>query len=153
MNIAYFRKSKHSLEDTIKNVSENAKKAGWKMLGEAELPEKSGKMILICRPEWVKVVLAQDHNLIGFLPCSISVFQKGKDVLVGTGQPAVIKAITQNQDIAALATQAEGEIKDLIHESAGVGELKPTSVKLYSTMSCPYCKMEKSWLEEKKGQT
>ena len=25
--------------------------------------------------------------------------------------------------------------------------MKPTSVKLYSTMSCPYCKMEKSWLE------
>lgn len=150
MNLAYFRKSKFSVEKTIKNVSENAKEAGWKILGEVDLPEKSGKMILICRPEWVKVVLANDHNLIGFLPCSISVFKKGNDVLVGTGQPAVIKAITQNKDIAALATQADEQIKELIHKAAGVGELKPTNVKLYSTMTCPYCKMEKSWLEEKK---
>ena len=150
MNLAYFRKSKHSLEDTIKNVSDNAKKTGWKVLGEADLPEKSGKMVLICKPEWVKIVLANEYNLIGFLPCSISVFKKGNDILIGTGQPAVIKAITQNKDIAQLAAQAEGQIKDLIHESAGVKELKPTSVKLYSTMSCPYCKMEKAWLDENK---
>ena len=27
---------------------------------------------------------------------------------------------------------------------------QPIRVKLYSTMSCPYCKMEKAWLESKK---
>jgi len=26
--------------------------------------------------------------------------------------------------------------------------MKPTNVKIYSTMSCPYCKMEKTWLDE-----
>lgn len=26
--------------------------------------------------------------------------------------------------------------------------MQPTKVKIYSTMSCPYCKMEKSWLDE-----
>ncbi len=28
--------------------------------------------------------------------------------------------------------------------------MKSVSVKLYSTMSCPYCKMEKAWLENEK---
>jgi len=28
--------------------------------------------------------------------------------------------------------------------------MQPTNVKIYSTMSCPYCKMEKSWLDENK---
>ena len=27
---------------------------------------------------------------------------------------------------------------------------QPLSIKLYSTMSCPYCKMEKVWLDEKR---
>lgn len=25
---------------------------------------------------------------------------------------------------------------------------KPKHIKLYSTMSCPYCKMEKAWLDQ-----
>lgn len=150
MNLAYFRKSKHSLDETIKNVSEKAAKAGWKLLGEANFPENSGKMILLCRPDWVKTVVEADYNLVGFLPCAISVFKKGDDVLIGTGQPSVIKALAQSKDIAELAEKADEQIKSLIHESAGVEELKPKSVKLYSTQTCPYCKMEKSWLEEHK---
>ncbi len=28
--------------------------------------------------------------------------------------------------------------------------MKPKSIKLYSTLTCPYCKMEKAWLENNK---
>ena len=150
MNFAYFRKSTYSLDKTIENVKELAAKGKWKMLGEAPLPDNQGKMILLCRPDWVGTIIKENHELLGFLPCSIAVFTKNNDVLIGTGQPAIIKAISQSKHIAEIATQAENDIKELIHESAGVKELKPTSVKLYSTMSCPYCKMEKAWLDEKK---
>jgi glutaredoxin/uncharacterized protein (DUF302 family) len=148
MNIAYFRKSAFSLQETINNVSIKAQQQGWKILGEADLPEKSGKMILICRPEWVKTVLQEDPNLLGFLPCSISIFEMNGEVKIGTGQPAIIKAISQNQDIANIANLADIQTKELIHEAAGVGELKPSGVKLYSTHSCPYCSKEKDWLEK-----
>lgn len=148
MNLAYFRKSTFSLDETIQNVIGESKKSGWKLLGEASLPENIGKMILICRPEWVKVILENDADLIGFLPCAISIFKKGEDIVIGTGQPTVIKALTQNKDMAELAAKADEEIKNLIHLAAGVSQLRPTSVKLYSTITCPYCKMEKTWLEE-----
>jgi glutaredoxin 3 len=150
MNFAYFRKSNYSLQQTIDNVNQKAQSQGWKMLGAADLPEQSGKMVLICRPEWIKTVMEEDPNLLGFLPCAITVFQKDGGVLVGTGQPAIMKALAQSQDIAALSAEAETLIKEIIHEAAGVDELKPTKVKLYSTMSCPYCKMEKSWLDANK---
>lgn len=150
MNIAYFRKSNYSLQETIENVTRKAQSQGWKMLGEANLPDHVGKMILICRPDWVKTVLNESQELLGFLPCSISIFQKEGKVLVGTGQPAIIKALTQNAEIAELASRAESQLKELIHEAAGVGELKPAGVKLYSTHSCPYCKMEKNWLDQHK---
>lgn len=150
MNFAYFRKSKHSLETTLTNVRENAEKNGWKVLGETSLPENAGKMILICRPEWVKILLDKDPQLIGFLPCAISVYKNGNDVMIGTGQPSVIKALAQNEEIAQVASIAEQQIQALIHTSAGIEKLKPIHVKLYSTTTCPYCKMEKSWLDEKK---
>lgn len=148
MNIAYFRKSANSLEKTLANVKTEAKKAGWSILGSASLKDK-GEMVVICRPEWVDTVLAGDHNLLGFLPCSVSVFEKDGNVMIGTGQPAIIKALTQNRDITEVAAQAETAVKELIHAAAGVTELKPTGVKLYSTTTCPYCKMESTWLEEK----
>lgn len=150
MNIAYFRKSNYSLQETIQHVTDKAREQGWKILGEADLPGQSGKMVLLCRPEWVKTVIEEDYNLLGFLPCAISVFEKEGEVRVGTGQPAIIKALSRNEDIAELATRAETQLKELIHQAAGVGELRPSAVKLYSTMSCPYCKMEKTWLESKK---
>ena len=149
MNFAYFRKSNYSLEKTIAKVKELSQK-NWKILGEVNLPNDQGTMVLICKPEWLGKVVKANHQLLGFLPCSITIFKKGHNVLVGTGQPAVIKALAQSIDIVELATQAEVEIKDLIHQAAGVEELKPSGVKLYSTTSCPYCKMEKVWLDEKK---
>ncbi len=148
MNIAYFRKSKHSLEETIKNVKELATKNGWNNLGEVNLKDK-GQMLLVCKEDWVNDLLEEEHNLLGFMPCAISVFKKGDDVMVGTGQPAVIKALARTAVAAQMATQAEEEVKKLIHEAAGVEELKVKNVKLYSTTTCPYCTMEKNWLDEK----
>ncbi len=149
MNFAYFRISKYTLEKTIKNVKENALKAQWKVLGEVSLPDNNGKMILICRPEWVGTLVKENHQLLGFLPCAITVFDQKGQVHIGTGQPAVIKALAQSHSITRLADEAEKQIKDLIHVSAGIGDLKPTNVKVYATTTCPYCTMEKSWLTSK----
>ena len=148
MNISYFRKSKNSLEQTAKNVADEAGKLGFTVLSETELP--GGKMILVCKKEWVKTIIDENYNLLGFLPCSISVFKKGQDIMVGTGSPAVIKGLSQNRSIYELGAKAESEVKKIVENAAGVEALKPKKVKLYSTMTCPYCKMEKAWLEENK---
>ena len=150
MNFAYFRKSSFSLEKTIANVMDVAKSQGWKMLGEAPIPGNLGKMILLCRPDWVKTVVENEHELLGFLPCSVTVFQKGKDVLVGSGQPAVIKAIAKNEDIQKQAGIAEQLLTELVHTAGGIAPRKTKSITVYSTTTCPYCKMESSWLDEKK---
>ena len=148
MNLAYFRKSKFNLEETIKNCQLEAEKAGFKLLGEADL-DPEGKMLLLCRKDWAQLVIKENYQLLGFLPCSISIFKKEKEILIGSGQPSIIKAIAANKTLSELAEQADKIVKNLINQAAGVGELKPKKIKLYSTMSCPYCKMEKAWLEEK----
>ena len=149
MQISYFRKSNFPLEKTSKNIKTNFEKNGFKILGETEV-DKDFVMILACKKDWVKTLTKESYELLGFLPCSISIFKKGGNLMVGTGTPGILKAVSQNPAISLLAQKADKEIKNLINQSAGVDELKPKKVKLYSTMSCPYCKMEKSWLEQEK---
>jgi glutaredoxin 3 len=148
MNFAYFRKSTHSVDETAQNVVNEAQKTGWKLIAQHPLPDDMGQMVLICRADWVKEVIAKEHQLLGFLPCAITVMKKGDDVLIGTGQPAVMQALAQSKAVGQMAATAEKELKELIHAAAGVGELKPTSVRLYSTQTCPYCTMEKKWLDD-----
>ncbi len=149
MNLSYFRRTNRNANDVKNALVEQAAKMGWTNLGVNPLPHDSGYMVLLCRPEWLETLLKRDRNLIGFLPCSISVVDIDGQTTVGSGQPNVIKAITQNREIQELAGAAERQIKELIHAAAGVEPLKPKSVKLYSSTTCPYCSMEKSWLEEK----
>lgn len=148
MNFSYFRKSKYSIEETIENAIKETEKAGFKVLNQVEI--SNGKMLLICKKEWAEMILENDYNLIAFLPCSITVFKKDKNVMIGTGTASVIKALAKTKTNFELAQNAEEEIKKIIETSAGTGPLKPTKIKLYSTTTCPYCKMEKQWLEQNK---
>lgn len=149
MNIAYFRKSTFDHSKTVENVKKQAKELGLTVLGSTELPAGNGTILHVCNPNWMGNLIASDANLIGLLPCSVAVINQKGEVMVGVGSPTVLGSISKNPAIIQLASQAEEKLKELIHKSAGVGTLKPIGVKLYSTTTCPYCKMEASWLDEK----
>lgn len=148
MKIAYFRKSNRSFDETLESLQAKAAEQGWKQLGTAPLPDDQGTMVLLCRPEWLSQVLKQDHQILGFVPCSVSVLKKDGQVLVGISQ--LMQLLAQSPDFASLAAQANVQLKELVHTAANVGEPKLEKVKLYSTKSCPYCRMEKNWLEGQK---
>ncbi len=150
MNIAYFRKSTKTLDKTIDAVRKELEKSTWVIVGQTKLGNYKGQMLLISYPEVVDTVIAENHQLLGLLPVSLIIFEKGNDVLVGSGHTSLLKAIAKSSKIAALSDSIEKELKDIIHSAAGVTDLQPKKVKLYSTKTCPYCKMEKEWLEEKK---
>lgn len=151
MNIAYFRKSKKSYHDTLASLRRAATDSGFTLLGEAALPGGNATVINICRPEWARTVVDTDPQLLGLLPCSVSVIEKGGEVLVGSPSPAILAQAAPTEEIAALVDAAEGSLRALVEAAAGVGPMKPTALKLYSSHSCPYCKMEKSWLDGKKA--
>lgn len=151
MSIAYIRKSNKDVEKTVAGLKKAAEKFNFKILGEVELPAVNGKTISICKTQWMERILNEESQLMGFLPCTVAVFEKEGNILIGASKPSVIKDITHghNENLNQLATEAEKAIKELIHTAAGVGDLKPKSVTLYATMSCPYCTMEESWLKSK----
>lgn len=150
MELSYFRKSTRSFADTVEHARTATKDAGFSILAEKDLVANEMYMIIACKAEWAKQLLAIDHRLAGFLPCSITILKKGDDVLVGTGQPAIIKTLVPSGPLAELATNADHASKELINAAAGVEALKPESVLVYATTTCPYCTKVKNWLTEHK---
>ena len=147
MNLAYYRKSPLDSPQVLENLRANAAQAGLQILGEVQLPDAAGTLLHICNPAWMGNLIAADPNLVGLLPCSVVVLEKDGAVTVGAGRPAILGSVSQRPDIQDIALEAETAIKQLIDSSAGVGAPTPVQVTLYSTKTCPYCKMEQAWLE------
>lgn len=150
MNIAYYRKSKFSKEETIENLKNNVTNFNLNIIGEIELKNLKGTLFQVCNDDWVEKLISKDKNIIGLLPCSLLVVEDGGEVIIGSSNPAVLSSVTQDSDIHSLAAEAENVIKKLVNESSGVGDQKVENLKLYSTTTCPYCSMEKDWLESNK---
>jgi glutaredoxin 3 len=148
MNFAYYRKSKFNFEETEKRLSQAALDSGIQVLSKIELSQVKATAFTLCRKAWLETILKTDKNLIGLLPCTAVIMELDGKVVVGSGNPAVLGSVSQFPELHKLAHEAESVIKSLIDKITDAQQLKPSSVKLYSTMSCPYCSMEKSWLEK-----
>lgn len=147
MNLSYYRQSKFDYDKTVANISSQAKKLGLMVHKPVDLPKGQGVIVQIVNPEWVNNVLRIDQNLLGFIPANIVVLKKGKDTEIGVASPNILSEVTRDPRLSALSKQISDTITTIIHASAGVEALKPQSVKLFSTESCPYCKMEAAWLD------
>lgn len=150
MNIAYFRQSKFNFEETLKNLKAEAKKINLKILGEIDLPNNQGKVINICSETWLGNLIASDKNLFALLPCSLVILKKDNQVIVGVGEASILGRLSSDPAVYEVAKEAEKKLKQLVNDSCGVGPLKVKRIKLYATTSCPYCKMEASWLDSNK---
>lgn len=150
MNIAYYRKSKYDVAETIRRILENAPRQGFTVLGEIDLPKTHGKAISLCRPEWLDRLVGAAPEVAGLLPCAVVVFERSGEVRVGMTDPAVLGSIANTPEIAEVAAAAGLAVKELVHAAAGVGPLRVTGVRLYSTATCPYCRAEAKWLEQHK---
>ena len=150
MNLAYYRKSSFSKEMTLSNIKKESEKLGFQMLSKEELNNGKIAVINVCNRQWMSNLIASDKNLISLLPCSVVVIENNNEVLVGAGNPSILGSVSGNPAVKEISVKAEIAMKDLINKVAGVESMKPLKIKLYSTMSCPYCKMEAAWLNSKK---
>lgn len=147
MNLSYFKKCKYSKEGVLENLKTFADKNKLNILGQIDLPQTGGVLIQICSDSWLDKILKNDKNLVGLIPCNILVIEKDGVVSVGSGNPAILNGVATSSDIQFLVAEAENKMRNLINEVSGAGEQVPQTIKLYSTMSCPYCNMEKVWLD------
>jgi len=148
MNLAYFRKSKFDFNKTLENLKDKAKDLGLDLLGEVEI--SSGKIVQLCAKDWLSNLVSSQKELFAILPCSFLVFKKDDEVFVGVSDPSLLGKLSYDPSVQEISTKADSTLKKLVDDACGVEPLKVKKVRLYVTTSCPYCKMEASFLDQNK---
>jgi glutaredoxin 3 len=150
MKLAYVRTSKHDRATTIARLTEAGASGGWQVQKGVELPS-GGVVYQICKPDWVESLMRKSPQLIGLMPCSVAVLERDNQVLVAAGSAALVGEVSGDPQVQELAAAGDLALRGLVNAAADVTDPKPVGVKLYSTHSCPYCRMEKAWLDSKKA--
>lgn len=152
MNISYFRKSDKSVKEVAEGLKENLSAKGAVIVGESALPEDAGTVIHFTNPAWTAKIVAIDHTVAGLIPTAAFVTRKDGKTLVGTLNPQLLGGSQHLAEIAPTIDDMNRDLRATINAAAGVGDQKPRTVTLYSTTTCPYCRMEKDYLEKNKVQ-
>ena len=147
MNIAYFRKTTRSVDEAVEAVRQSLKKRNMAVAGETKL---SGGSVLIqfLDAATAAALLGADRMLLGLIPMVVMVEKKDGTVSVGIMNPQLLAGTPAVETLEETIGAMETDLKALVNEAAGVGVPKIENVKLYSTATCPYCKMEKEYLEK-----
>jgi glutaredoxin len=148
MNFAYFRKSTRSFSDSVAAVKKQAQEMGLTVGEEIKLPSGSVAIAAI-NPTWLDKVAAADRNLVGFVPGYVVILQSGAEVSIGISDPGLVGKIAHLHELHGTIDEMEAAYRKLVDEAAAAGPRRIATVKLYSTASCQYCKMEKAFLDEK----
>lgn len=150
MNFTYFRKSQINYDEVLKNIENIFSKYSIKIQGITNLYNDQGKIYHFCNSQWLEKIINIDKNLMTFLPCGLVVLKDGNQAKVGLVDPKIISKLTHNASSLNFVNDISDNLKKLVDEVTQVGPLKIEKIKLYATMTCPYCKMEEAWLKENK---
>ncbi|EKD96326.1 MAG: YruB family glutaredoxin-like protein, partial [uncultured bacterium] len=145
---AYYRKSKFDFEQTLSNLLTKAKEFDFEVVSQTKIGSETELIVTLINEDLIQKILKADANLVGLIPTSVAILNKGGAVVVGTGNPELMSGVTPNHDVQNYAAELSTKLKNLINQTTGAGELKVLNVKLYSTHTCPYCTAEKDWLEK-----
>ena len=148
MNIAYIRKTDKTVSEVAKNFKEQLLGAGVSIIGEKDIKGKNGVIIYFFKPSWAEKIAAEDYALIGLMPSSALIHQKDGKTVIGISNPKLVAGGPSFREIEPVAKEMDSVLRKAVNEAAGLGEPKIEKVKLYSTEACPYCRMEKSYLEK-----
>lgn len=150
MNLAYARKTSIKKDQIIKNIEKVAPSYNMEIQSKMDLSNGTGYLLNVINKEWISKVVIADPNVVGILPGNILILEVNDETLVATGEPHLLSGVSSNPIIHHLVHDIEGKVREFINEIAEVEELKVAKVKLYSTHTCPYCKLEKEWLDDVK---
>ncbi len=148
MNIAYIRKTDKPVAEVAKNFKEHLINADISIIGEKNIDGSNGVIIYFFKPSWAEKIAAEDYALIGLMPDEALIHQKEGKTIIGISNPKLVAGGPSFREIEPVAKEMDKALRGAVNEAAGLGEPKIEKVKLYSTETCPYCKMEKSYLEK-----
>lgn len=125
-NFDYTVTTKKSFDETIKSVSEETKKAGFRVLYihdvSATLKEKNFqiepfKIIEICNAKSAYTVLQADIKIGLCLPCKINVYIKGGQNYISGMRPIILPQFFPQANLGSLPAEVDAVIRGIIEKA------------------------------------
>jgi glutaredoxin len=150
MNISYIRKSNKSIDEVTDAFKKGLKEKNITIIGEINFSDNSGVMIYFSKPEWIEEIISVDEMLFGVTPNVVIIKNDGEKVKIGILNPQILAGGSNFDKLEKIIDNMDKTLKTIINESAGVSDPKVEKITVYSTETCPYCRMEKEYLEKNK---
>lgn len=126
MNFDYTVITKKSFNEAVRSVSEETKKAGFRVLYihdvTATLAEKNFqieplKIIEICNAKSAYAVLQADIKIGLCLPCKINVYQKEGQIYISGMRPIILSQFFPQADLGNLPAEVDAIIRGIIEKA------------------------------------
>ncbi len=150
MNIAYIRKTDKSVKEVAERLKEAFMKEKIEVVAERELSGQKGVLLYFLKPEWFEAIAEGDQNLLGLVPSVALIRSKEDKTVIGIGNPQILAGGPNVDEIALTVEAMDRALREAVQFASGAPEPKVEKVTLYSTKTCPYCRMEKDYLEKHK---
>lgn len=147
MNLVFKRKSSKNAQEILKSLQEYANSSDWQVLGNLKLQDIT--YISFCNKKILEFA-EENPQSTAFLPCQIIIKDEKGGSTLAIADPHLLASGLQNQDLHNKVHELEAELKKILIIAADLKEPEIEKVILYSTQSCPYCKMEADWLVSNK---
>ena len=148
MNIAYVRKTEKTVAEVVEQFRAGLTAEGIMVVGEKDISGKNGIFVYFMKPSWTEKIIEADHMLVGLVPSVTFIWEQEGRTMIGVSNPQILAGGAHIDTLAPTIEEMDRVLRKIMNEAAGVGDPKLEKITLYSTATCPYCRMEKEYLEK-----
>ncbi|MDQ7008691.1 MAG: DUF302 domain-containing protein [Candidatus Gracilibacteria bacterium] len=127
MTYTYIKKSPFGFDETLDELRISFSEIGFGVVSNVAISEKIKAKVDgnfpkyttlgFCKPELAYEYLSEDINLGIFMPCSISVYEKGGEIFISAGLPEIVIDRVINNDKISKHSKEISEIMKKVIDS------------------------------------
>lgn len=124
----YKVKSSKALPDVARDLGSAAQRHRFGIMGAYDLKSRMKEkgiefdreclVVEVCNPDQAKQILEKNAEISTALPCRISVYREGDEVVLATIRPTVMLALFETAGLEPVATEVEETIFAIMDEAA-----------------------------------
>ena len=117
MDIRYEKVTKKSFNEAVQSITDALKERKFGVLWQLNFKDKMAEhdidfpnnfMILeVCNPQKANEVLTKHIEMGYFLPCKVVVYEKDREVRIGTAKPEILMGMMGYDDLGDVANEVE----------------------------------------------
>jgi uncharacterized protein (DUF302 family) len=128
-NLVYIVRSRKALPEVARDLGSAAQRHKFGIMGAYDLKSRMKEkgiefdreclVVEVCNPHQAKTVLEKNAEISTALPCRISLYQEGDEVVLATIRPTVMLALFETVGLEPVAQEVEATILAIMEEAAG----------------------------------